>query len=138
MPQSVSSQSWRPGLRNTPWLAVAAILLAVACLIASTTIIVASNNQPVSSWKAQPAVLLAIISSLSHFALGFALSGAGTVIWWRNASNGTTINQLYYIWHPIKHWRSLRSAISSGIDYKKIFFTTVIVSIANLATAPLF
>src|SRR5205823_10075042 len=66
------------------------------------------------------------------------LSSACTIIWWRNALHGTTINQLYYIWNPTEHWRSLKSAISSGVDYKKIFFTTIIISIANLAMAPLF
>src|SRR5207248_2388603 len=134
----IPSQSWRSRLRNTPWLAVAAILLTAACVIASAIIIVVSDNQPVSSWRVQPAVLLAIISSVSHLALGFVLSSANTIIWWRNALHGTTINQLYYIWSPIRHWRSLKSAIFSSIDYKKIFFTTIIVSIANLATAPLF
>ncbi|KAI9857281.1 MAG: hypothetical protein M1813_008319 [Trichoglossum hirsutum] len=133
-----SSQLWRPGLQNTPWLAVAMILIAVACLIASTIIIVVSDNQPVPSWRVQPAVLLAIISSISHLALGFAISDARTIIWWRNALRRTTIGQLYYLWNPIEHWRNLTSAISSGIDYKKIFITTIIVSIANLATAPLF
>src|SRR6266480_5447220 len=129
---------WRPGLRNTPWLTIGAILLAIACVIASASIIVASNNQPVSSWSAQPAVLLAIITSISHFALAFTLSTAKTITWWRNALHGTSISQLYYIWDPIKHWRSLKSAISSGVDYRKILYATVIVSIANLATAPLF
>src|SRR5436305_1012354 len=135
---SVPLQSWRPGLRNTPWLAIAAILLAIVCLIASTITITASDNQPVSSWRVQPAVLLAIFSSLLNIALAFALSSACTIIWWRNALHGTTINQLYYIWNPTEHWRSLKSAISSGVDYKKIFFTTIIISIANLAMAPLF
>jgi hypothetical protein len=130
------SQLWRPGLQNTPWLAIAAILIAVACLIASTIIIVVSDNQPVSSWSIRLAVLLAIISSISHLALGFAISNARTIIWWRNALHRTTIGQLYYLWNPTRHWRSLESAIP-GIDYKKIFFTTIIVSIANLATAPL-
>ena len=131
-------QSWHPRLRNTPWLAMSAILLAIVCTIASAIVIVVSNNQPVSSWRVQPAVLLAIISSTSNLTLAFALSSANTITWWRNALHGTTISQLYYIWNPIRHWRSLKSAISSSVDYRKIFFTTIIVSIANLATAPLF
>lgn len=38
------SQLWCPRLRNTPQLAVAAILLTVSYMIASTTIIIAFNN----------------------------------------------------------------------------------------------
>jgi hypothetical protein len=83
---------------------------------ASAGIIVASNSQTVSSWKIEPAVLLAVLSSVWNYSLGVVFGISVSITWWRTASRGTTLESLHYIWNqgavlnPISALRSSAAA----------------------------
>ena len=73
------------------------LLLVLACMVACASIIAISDLQEVTSWKIQPTVLLAVLSSILNFALATTLSISVAIFWWRSALHGTTLERLHYI-----------------------------------------
>src|ERR1700736_565899 len=90
-----TTPKWRTSL---PWMAILLVLLVLACMGASAGIIIASNNQTVASWKVQPTVLLAVLSSVLNHALSTALYISVAITWWRSTLRGTTLARLHSIW----------------------------------------
>jgi hypothetical protein len=81
--QSARGRPWRPGVRNSlPWLAAAALVSVVLLTIASVIVLAVSNGQPVSDWKIQLSVLIAIFSGAVNSALVYALYEGITIAWW--------------------------------------------------------
>ena len=61
---------------------LAAIVVAIACLFVSFSILVTSNGQTSASWSFQPTVYLAIATAISNTALNGALAQAAPISWW--------------------------------------------------------
>jgi hypothetical protein len=131
-----NSPHWRPGLRQTPWIAVMWILTALACMGASAGVIIGSNKKTVASWKISPAVLLAVLSSILNFALYAALVIGVAITWWRSALWGTTLPQLHYIWDRGAGFSFIK-ALRSGVDARKITLSTALIAAAQFANNPL-
>lgn len=93
-----SAIQWRPGLRHFPWIAGIAIFITVICIVSTVVVVTLSHGQQIQSWRYEPAVWLAAISSVANFALATALSQATSITWWRAALHGTTLRSLHQIW----------------------------------------
>src|SRR5579859_4634902 len=90
--------NWRKNLLQIPWVAVLLVLLVVSCMGVFVGIIVISNDQTVASWKVQPIVLLAVLSSISDHALSTSLYISVAITWWRSTLCGTILACLNHIW----------------------------------------
>jgi hypothetical protein len=128
--------AWQPGLRHTPWPAIALLLIILACMGASACIVAISDQQAVASWMVQPTVLLAVLSSIFNFALGIALSMSVAIAWWRSALHGTTLARLHYIWDHGTGY-SFAPALKSGFDARKVVLITAIIAIVEFVNNPL-
>src|SRR5271170_4792713 len=97
-----------------------------------------SNGKPGLDGKAvqQPSSLLAIISSEFSFALGALLSMGVAVAWWRGALHWTALSRLHLIWEH-GSGRGILSALTAGLDSRKVVAIALIVSAARFARAPL-
>ena len=129
----VQPSGWRPGLRRTPWSALLALLVVLACFPASAAIIVVSNNR-VADWKIQPSVLLGIISGVANSALLYMLWRGVDISWWRAALHGTTLEQLNRIWAS---GTSFRSALFAIGHVRRIGIASILSSVAAIAVSPL-
>jgi len=122
-------------LQKVPWLAMASLLIVLIC-ISTSAIIVASNKHTVASWSTQPAVLLAIFSSISNFALGTAFSIAVVVVWWLSAVAGAPLSQLHYIWDRGEGF-SFFSAFAAGGKARKVVLATFFMATVKFVNNPL-
>ena len=111
---------------GVPWLALASLLVVLVCIGASIAIIITSDTQTVESWAIQPAVLLAILASISNVALGTAFSAAVVVIWWTSATEGASLAQLHYIWDR-GEGVSFFSALAAGANPRRVVLTASVV-----------
>jgi len=134
---STTPGNWRTNLRHTPWIAIILVLLVLACMGAATGIIVISNNQTVESWKVQPAVLLAVLSSILGHGLSGALYTGVAIIWWKSALRGTSLERLHYVWGYGTGYAALPN-IFAGIDANKVALVYAMVAIAKFVNNPLF
>ena len=80
-----TAPAWQPGFRQTPWSAMVLIVIMLACMGASAGIIIGSNSQTVASWKIEPVVLLAVLSSIWNYSIGIVLGISVAITWWRTA-----------------------------------------------------
>ena len=135
--QGSRTPNWRTNLRHTPWIAIILVLLVLACMGAATGIIVISNNQTVASWKIQPAVLLAVLSSILDHALSGVLYISVAITWWKSTLRGTSLECLHYIW-GYGTGSSLIPNIFAGIDANKVALVYAVVGIAKFVNNPLF
>jgi hypothetical protein len=122
--------------RKSPWPFMLLILLMLACMGASASIIAISDGQPVGSWIIEPAVLLAFISSIWNFAAGSMLGIAVTITWWRNFVRGTTIRNLHYIWSRgagLSWFASFRA----GVDARNILLLASLIVLVQAINNPL-
>ena len=126
---------WRPGFRQFPWIGGIAILVVVFCVAACVDIITLSDDQPVVSWKFQPAVWLAVISSIATVSIAAALSQGVPIAWWRSALHGTNLQNLHHIWsfgkenfHITRKWSK---------DVIKMALVALAVTIATITSNPL-
>ena len=122
--------------QQIPWLALMSLLVVLMCLGAAVGIVIVSNNQTVESWKIQPAVLLAILASVSNLALGTAFSGGVVVTWWLSAVNGTSLTQLHYIWDR-GEGTTFKPAFAAGGNARKVALTAFVIALVKIATNPL-
>ena len=124
-----------PGAQKTPWLAIILILIALACMGASASIIIISDKQMVMAWKVQPTVLLAVLSSVLNSALATAFSISIVITWWRSASHGTTLTSLHYI--SDCGVLSFISAVTAGSDARKVVLAAATIAIVKFVNNPL-
>lgn len=91
--------SWRPSIaRVGPLAGLGALLFAFLQIFASYAILKVSDRDPITSWKYQPQVYLAILVAFSNKAVAFALVQGVAVTFWLRALKGTTIGQLHRDW----------------------------------------
>jgi hypothetical protein len=128
--------AWKACLQQTPWSAMILALIIIACMGASAGIIIVSEKQTVASWKVQPTVLLAVLSSVLNFALAAAMSISIAVSWWKSALRGTTLVNLHYIW---EHGTGLNPipALFGDLDVKKVILVAWIVAVVKFINNPL-
>jgi Protein of unknown function (DUF3176) len=129
-------RAWLPGLRQTLWSALVLVLIVLVCIGASASIIIVSDKQDVASWKVQPTVLLAVLSSVLNLALSAALSISVAITWWRSVFRGTTLAQLHYIWGS-GEGRSFIPALIAGFDARKVALAAAIVAMVEFVNNPL-
>jgi hypothetical protein len=103
---------------------------------ASAGIIIVSDKQAVASWKVQPTVLVAVLSSILNFALAAALSIVVAVTWWRSVFHGTTLAQLHYIWDRGAGC-SFIPAFIAGFDARKVALVAAVVATVEFVNNPL-
>jgi hypothetical protein len=128
--ESLSCASgWQPGWRQTPWLTMASILLMLACMGAIVGILIASDGQIVGTWKIEPAVLLAFLSSAWNYSLGIVLARSVAITWWRSALKGTTLESLHYIWDQRAGPNPFYALQSSLIAWKVVLLAWLVVSV---------
>jgi hypothetical protein len=128
--------SQQPGLRQIQWSAVVMVLIILACMGASACIVTVSDKQTVESWKVQPAVLLAVLSSVLNLALGAVLSLSVAITWWRSALHGTTLARLHYIWDR-GEGSSFAPALKAGFDARKVALIAAVIAMVKFVNNPL-
>ena len=137
---AAESQSSRPlekrSSRYSPWPFVLLALLMLACMGATASIVVISNGKPVSSWTVEPAVLLAIISSIWNYTAGSMLGIAVTITWWRKFLQGTTVRNLHYIWKR-GVGLSWLAAFRASIDARNIVLLASLIFLVQAVNNPL-
>ena len=119
-----------------PWLAIASLLIVLVCMGASAGIIVASDKRTVASWRVQPAVLLAILSSIANFALSAAFSTAVVVTWWLSAVDGASLADLHYIWGR-GEGLSFFPAFAAGANARKVVIAASFIAMVKFVNNPL-
>jgi len=131
----LSGIHWRPGLRHFPWIAGIAIVVIVFCVAGCVGIITLSDDQPVVSWKFQPAVWLAVISSITNVSIAASLSQGVSIAWWRSALRGTNLENLHHIWSFGKG--TFRITWKWSEDVIKMALVALVVTIATIISNPL-
>jgi len=125
-----------PLFRKTPWPGITAVICMSLSLVASAVVIAVSDGDPVSSWKVQPAVLLAIFSATSNIVFNTALATGIAVRFWLCASKGVKLSQLHYIWD---HGRILGigSAVRAGPPARTVAVLALLANMLQFVGAPL-
>jgi hypothetical protein len=118
-------------------LAVISAAISLLCVLASAVIIITSNNDNVKTWKVQPTVLLAVLSSIYNVCLALTLTTAVTICWWRAALHGTKAAPLHYIWERGMGFGFFPASMFAGFDVNKVAAVTLIIAIAKFSNNPL-
>lgn len=125
-----SNHRWTPGIRQTPYLGLGALLLAVVGVAVSAVILVASNNVEISSWKFQPTVYLSISSTVTNIATHYALWDGVTTAWWLKAmEDRTSIADLHRVWD---YGNSFWAAAVSGRHINTVGLACIFVAISPI------
>jgi hypothetical protein len=97
--QHLVESSWKPTLlRAGPISGILALGLGVLQIVASYLILALSDGQPISSWRYQPSVYLAVLAAISNKAIAFAAIQGVVITFWTSAIKGTTFGQLHRNW----------------------------------------
>jgi len=125
-----------PLFRKTPWPGITAVVGMALCLVASAVVIAVSQDDPVASWKVQPAVLIAIFSGTSNTVFNSALATGIAVRFWLSASRGVKLSQLHYIWD---HGRvfGIGSAMRAGPPARTVAIFALLANAMQFVGAPL-
>ncbi|KAH0556782.1 hypothetical protein GP486_005428 [Trichoglossum hirsutum] len=103
---------------------------------ASSYIIVRSHGQAVSSWKIQPTVSIALLSSVSNFAIGTALPIGVAITWWRSTLRGNTLVKLHHIWNRGMRWDSAPFLLTD-FTVGKVAIVAMVISATKFLNNPL-
>ena len=124
------ASSWNTGFfRRLPWLAFLSIALAIIIAMLMVVIVVHSNNRP-ADWTVQPAVLLAIASTVANILIRFALSEGATVAWWvKSLKPNTQVNDLHRYW---SFATSFKDALLSGKAFNLVALAGILVTITPI------
>ncbi|KIY01985.1 uncharacterized protein Z520_02123 [Fonsecaea multimorphosa CBS 102226] len=125
-----SQYHWRPGLQHLPFKGLGALLLALAGVVVSIAILLASNGADVRRWRFQPTVYLSIASTLTNVTITFALLEGVTIAWWHRAlKGGTTVGDLHRIW---AFGNSFLLAAWSGRHFNLIALASILVALTPI------
>lgn len=133
-PNVIHSHGHQTG-EMVPWIVFVSLGCILACASAAVGIVPASNNQTVDSWAIQPAVLLAIISSILDLAVISAMTPGLEVRFWLRAGKGTTLAQLHHIWNA--KGIGIFGAFQAGSESRRVAILSAIIYIAQFANGPL-
>lgn len=132
-PSSVAPSSpWSPGVwKRLPWTGFLALFTTVIATMLMIVILVHSNNQP-AHWAVQPAVLLAVTSTIANILLRYALSEGVTVAWWvKSMKPGTHVSDLHTVW---SFGTSIKEAALSGRAFNMVALAGILVAITPINT----
>ncbi|KAM7187654.1 hypothetical protein V8F33_011121 [Rhypophila sp. PSN 637] len=118
-----------------PWVVLVSLGCVIACAAAAVGIVMASNDRTVDSWAIQPAVLLAILSSIINLAVISALTPGLAVRFWLRAGRGTTLAQLHHIWNA--RGMGIFGAIRAGSESRKVAIVSAFIYVIQFANGPL-
>ena len=126
-----SRSPWNPALiYRLPWLGFAALLGVLVGAASSAAMVVYPNGKPTLEWSVQPAVYLAISSTITNLFLCLALSEGINVAWWRRATKeNTKIADLH------RHWsfgNSFWAAVVSGRHFNLVALASVLVTLGPI------
>jgi hypothetical protein len=95
------------------------------------TVLVVSNEHPISSWAVQPSVLLAIASTVANILIRYSLSEGLAIAWWTEAmrNNGTRVVDLHNAW---AFGTSLTKAPPSGASFNLIALAGIAVALVPI------
>ncbi|KAL9094281.1 MAG: hypothetical protein Q9165_003421 [Trypethelium subeluteriae] len=85
-------------LRKGPLLGLCALVFQLLTIPASFLVLAMSDGRPVTSWKFQPTVYLAIMTAIGNSVMRFAAVQGCMIVWWTHAMRGTTFAQLHQDW----------------------------------------
>jgi len=111
-------------LQPQPISGIFALLVAIACTLFSLAILVASNDQPIDSWKIQPTVFLAIATALANAAVACAYARAVPVAWWYRAVRVASVRTLEYQWEASTY---LSRAVLRGKEMSFVIVAAMLV-----------
>lgn len=127
---SAPGKIWRTGVfRNVPWVGIIALLLSLCSLIASAIVLVVSDGDATSSWRAAPSVIFAILSALSTACLNAALGSGLNISWWRHLLKGAPLTDAHRFWD---HRNNLWAAITAGSQFSSVAAAAIFVTVAAI------
>nr|KAK5436956.1 hypothetical protein LTR18_009321 [Exophiala xenobiotica] len=126
-----SHAPWSPGsVARLPSLGFAALVGAVLCIAASAGILIASNGRPITDWRIQPTVWLAVVSTAFNILLHYGLSEGINVSWWRRVMQPQIqLGDLHRNW---AFGNSLRAAVTAGRYVNIIAIASILTAIAPI------
>ena len=125
-----SRHQWQPGFQHLPWKGLGALCIALAGVVVSVAILLASNGDDVSRWRFQPTVYLSIASTITNIMNTYALFEGLTVAWWHKAlKDGTSLGDLHRVW---AFGNSFLSAVWAGRHFNLIALACILVAIAPI------
>ena len=124
-----SRNPWNPSpIHRLSWYGLSALLGALAGTASSIAILVTSNGNPASEWPIQPAVYLAISSTVTNIMLYVSFLEGVNVAWWRRAmKENTKIADLH------RHWsfgHSFWAALTAGKQFNLVALASILVAVA--------
>ena len=126
-----SHKPWSPGwISRLPSLGVAALVGSLLCIAAASGILIASDGRPITDWRIQPTVWLAVVSTAFNVMLHYGLSEGINVSWWRRAMQPQTqLGDLHRNW---AFGNSLWAAITAGRYINIIAIASILTAIAPI------
>lgn len=115
--------SWKPGFwARLPWAGLLSILGAVIATAATIAVLTSSNGKPTSEWPTerfpiQPAVILAILTTVANALISWALYDGVVIAWWTKMLRGASLKECHNYW---EHGSSAWNAFLAGRDFNKI------------------
>ena len=124
-----SRNPWNPSpIHRLPWFGLSALLGVLAGTASAIAILVTSNGNPVSEWSIQPAVYLAISSTVTNIMLNLSFVEGVNVAWWRRAmKENTKIADLH------RHWsfgHSFWAAFTAGKQFNLVALASILAAVA--------
>jgi len=114
---------WKPGVwARLPWSGLLSVVGAVIATVATIAVLTSSNGKPTREWPSenypiQPAVLLAILTTIANALISYALYEGAALAWWIKMLRGGTLQDCHRYWeYGSSAWKSL----IAGRDMNKI------------------
>jgi len=121
---------------SIPWAAVGLFAVSIGTVIAAALTFSLLNNRTTSHWYSQPAIVLAVISSIFSLSTGVATSFGVAVLWWRAASKGTQVKNLHLIWDR-GMGREFFVALAGDSQTRRTALATLLIAAARFSAGPL-
>lgn len=133
------SHGTRPGRRDPyklPFLILAFLVPLVGCIIASTVVLLTSDDDLLGNWSIRPSVLLSILASVYTILIGGLFATGVVVVWWRSIAHGTTLKRLHFI-HAGASPKDTHQAIIAGGNARRVALAALCVFSLKLALGPI-
>ena len=122
--------SWEPGRGKLPYRGFGALFLSVAGVVVAIIVLLVSDGADVNHWRFQPAVYVAVASTITNICVVYALMEGVSISWWCKAlRNGTTVADLHHIW---AFGSSFVSALFCGRHVNLVAVASLLVAIGPI------
>jgi len=115
--------TWKPGFwTHLPLAGLLSLLGAILATLSTVAVLVFSDEKPTASWPSskfpiQPAVLLAILTTVANALISWALYDGVVIAWWTKMLRGATLKEVHNYW---EHGSSAWHAFLAGRNFNKI------------------